>query len=140
MIYFRCLDPEVVSKLASNNESQDEDMLVCDDSTIMMSISDNDEELVEEILEVEDTNSDENKKTHQIHHRRQSLPKPMLSNKNNKAFPQSKTTFDFKNCEPQDDKYVTKMITKWFYPYFINTLDRLCKKAFRFVHVKKQQI
>ena len=97
-----------MSKLESNNQAQeDEDMLVCDESAIMMSISDNNEDLVEEILEDKDTtNFDENKKTRQIHERRQSLPKAMLSNKNNEAIPQSKTTYDFKNCEPQDDKYV----------------------------------
>ena len=82
------------------NHAQDEDIILdCDVPTMIN--SDNDDELVE----VVDDNSDdheilkENPKVYN-RNRRRSLPRSLRRNRK-KPIPQSRTTYDFSNCEPE---------------------------------------
>ena len=107
---FRCLDPEVVKKLPTENHAQDEDIILdCDDPTTI--ISDNDDELVEIIDEnSEDHDIDKEKSNTNNKHRRQSLPRLRSFGNRKKPIPQSRTTYDLNNCEsepPIQDKLVS---------------------------------
>ena len=84
----------------TENHAQDEDIILdCDVPTTID--SDNDDKLVE----VVDENSDdheilkENPRVHNIN-RRRSLPRSLRRSRK-KPIPQSRTTYDFNNCESE---------------------------------------
>ena len=130
MSNFRCLDPEVVKELSTNeNQAQkDEDIMIdCDDDPKMI-ISDNeeincnDQDLVE-IIEG-NSNNDRRDLDHEIknsnkhqNHRRRSMPRlrSLRNNKNKTNIPQSKTTCDFqKSCEnelPDTNRFVGSLLS-----------------------------
>ena len=121
MSNFRCLDPEVVKEMSTNeNQAQkDEDIMIdCDDDPKMI-ISDNDDEIIEEHSN-DDRDLDheiKNSNKHQNNHRRRSMPRlrSLRNNMNKTNIPQSKTTCDFqKSCEnelPDTNRFVGSLLS-----------------------------
>ena len=117
---FRCLDPEVVKELSTENQAQkdQEDIMIdCDDDPKMI-ISDNDDEIIEEHSN-DDRDLDHEIKNSNKHqnHRRRSMPRlrSLRNNKNKTNIPQSKTTCDFqKSCEnelPDTNRFVGSLLS-----------------------------
>ena len=97
MSNFRCLDPEVVKELSTNeNQAQkDEDIMIdCDDDPKMI-ISDNDDEIIEDYSN-DDRDLDheiKNSNKHQNNHRRRSMPRCEIFGFFLLSFPQNHTQY-----------------------------------------------